>query len=119
MTLNDRARKRMRFILSVVVIGAVLATFSEVRDGICRVATEMIGAVTSDSASVAIPQSRRKFSVRPSMMFSVQPQGLTTAISRYLGSQIVRAAGLHPMVFSHRIQEAQGVKVLGLNHSGG
>lgn len=68
MTLNDRTRKRLRVVLSVVVVSAVLATSSEVREGICKAVEVMIGG-RSDRTNVAPVRDLGKPYARPSMIF--------------------------------------------------
>lgn len=66
MTLNDRTRKRLRFLLSAVVVSIVLATSSEVREGICKAVEAMIGG-RSERTSVAPVRDLRKSYARPSI----------------------------------------------------
>lgn len=68
MTLNDRTRKRLRLVLSVVVVGAVLATFSEVREGVCKAVAVVIGG-RSNRTNVAPVRDSGKPYARPSMIF--------------------------------------------------
>jgi hypothetical protein len=72
MILKDRTRKRIRFILSVAVVGAVLATFSEVRHGICKAATAMFGATAIDTTDTIPIQNLKGAYARPLMTFNSQ-----------------------------------------------
>ncbi len=75
MTLNGRTRKRLRLVLSVVVVGAVLATSSEVREGVCKAVGMMVGG-KSDRTNVAPVRDPGKPYARPSMIFDGRPLGM-------------------------------------------
>ena len=72
MTLNDRTRKRLHLVLSAVVVGAVLATSSEVREGVCKAVEMMIGG-RGDRTNVSPVRDPVKPYARPFMMFDGRP----------------------------------------------
>ena len=63
MTITDRAQRRLRVLFSVVVVFAVLATFSEVRQGIGWAFSVVCG--TSHRTGVVFRATRREVPVPP------------------------------------------------------
>ena len=81
MTLTDRTRKRLRLLLSIVVVSAVLATSSEVREGICKVAVMVVGG-RRERTRVSPVRDLRKTYARPSILLGSQVrEGQTSPVS--------------------------------------
>ena len=72
MTLDDRTRRRIRLVLSIAVVGAVLATSSEVREGVCKVIETMVGG-RSERTNASPVRDLRESYARPSMIVGGGP----------------------------------------------
>ena len=75
MTFTDRTQKRLRVLLSVVVVCAVLATFSDVRKVIGQAVSAVCGK--NHSALVAPVHQIRSSTARPSMIFHDRRPGVS------------------------------------------
>ena len=75
MTLTDRTQRRLRFVLSIAIVGAVLSTSSEVREGVCKVMEVMTGG-RSERTRVAPVRDLRRPYARPSIVLDGRSFGM-------------------------------------------
>jgi hypothetical protein len=71
MKLSTRSQLRIRIVLTVVVVCSVLATLTEVREGVCKVATMLIGGKWEHEGVAPVREPANTYA-RPSPMLTRQ-----------------------------------------------